>query len=235
MANCTNCSAPLPQNSIQCTYCGSRNDTDLKGVHYYTTHELESERICPRCDIRLRTVDLNINGRFLIERCDRCLGLFFDPNELEALLEATVANVFTINKGRLDAGKVRMTTSEQGAFYIKCPLCRKIMNRVNFGTNSGVIVDRCKDHGLWLDGGELRQLFEWMKAGGRLLQQEREEQRRNAEERELESAKRNKVVQSPSVGGFQDDSGFDLFGGTLRKSDPDLFDIVTKAIRFFMK
>ncbi len=235
MANCTNCSAPLPDGSIRCEYCGSRNDIDLTGVHYYTTHEIESERICPRCSISLKTIDLNIQGRFLIERCDQCLGLFFDPNELEALLEATVSNVFNINKSQLDACKVQSATGEQGAFYIKCPVCSKIMNRVNFGTNSGVIVDRCKDHGVWLDGGELRHLFEWMKAGGKLLQQEREDEQRRAETRELEREKRK--LQTPSTSGvsYPDGSSFDLFGGTLRNSDPDLFEIVVKAIGAFMR
>ncbi|NTV45498.1 MAG: zf-TFIIB domain-containing protein [Chlorobiales bacterium] len=235
MANCTNCSAPLPLDSITCGYCGSRNDTDLKGVHYYTTHEIESERICPRCNIRLRTIDLNINGRFFIERCDECLGLFFDPNELEALLEATVANVFTINKSQLNAIKVPMRANEFSAFYIKCPVCGRIMNRVNFGTNSGVIVDRCKDHGVWLDGGELRYLFEWMKAGGKLLQQEKEEQSKRVKEREQEREKRKNSLQTAPGETYAENPDFDLFGGTLRSADPDLFNIVARAIRFFMK
>ena len=37
---------------------------------------------------------------------------------------------------------------------------------------SGVIVDKCKEHGIWLDGGELRQLMDWIKAGGQILQQQ---------------------------------------------------------------
>lgn len=235
MAHCTNCSAPLPEGSIRCSYCGSRNDIDLKGINYHTTHELESERTCPRCAITLTTIDLNINGRFLIERCDRCLGLFFDPSELEALLEAHVANVFTINKSQLDAVRASLP-GEQGAFYIKCPVCGKIMNRVNFGSSSGVIVDRCKEHGVWLDGGELRNLFEWVKAGGKLLQQQKEDERRRFETRELERAQRRPLTQGATPGGiFQEDSGFSIFGGPLRSSDPDLFDIVMKAVRFFTK
>lgn len=234
MANCTNCSAPLPDNSIRCEYCNSRNDTDLKGVHYYTTHESESERICPRCDVRLRTIDLKLNGTFLIERCDQCLGLFFDPNELETLLEATVTNVFTIDRNRLD-GINTAKNDEYGVSYIKCPVCRAIMNRINFGTRSGVVIDRCKNHGVWLDGGELRHLFEWMKAGGRLLQKERDEERRIAEARELERENRRKLIQTSREATYSDYDSFELFGGALRKSDPDLFSIVSKAISFFLK
>ncbi len=226
MANCTNCSAPLPPNSIVCEYCGSRNDIDLKGVNYFTTHVSESERICPRCGIRLETIDLKIDGRFLIERCAQCLGLFFDPGELEALLQATVSNVFAINRSQLDSINANMRASEYGITYIKCPVCAKLMNRVNFGAKSGVIVNRCREHGVWLDGGDLRHLFEWMKAGGKLLDQERQEQIKK-EEAELEKSR----YKSPDVGGYS----FDEYGGALRDEDPDLFQMVVRAIRFFTR
>ncbi len=233
MANCSGCSAPLPPNSITCEYCGSRNDVDLKNIHYYTTHQCESKRTCPRCELPLITIDLKLNGTFLIERCDDCLGLFFDPNELETLLEVTVTNVFTIDKGRLD-NTSPLNKKEYSAIYIKCPVCYKIMNRVNFGIKSGVIVDRCKEHGVWLDGGELRNLFEWMKAGGKLLQQEREEQQKKEDQREQDRLKRAAQMQTDAVG-VREDVPFTLFGSTLRNSDPDLFEIVQTAIRFFTR
>lgn len=232
MANCSNCSAPLPANSIICEYCKTRNDTDLRGLHHFTTHATESARTCPRCAISLRTIDLKINGTFLIERCDRCLGLFFDPAELEALLEATVSNVYDINRSRLDDINNRMSPADNPVTYIKCPVCSKLMNRINFGTKSGVIVDRCRDHGVWLDGGELRHLFEWMKAGGQLLTQEREEQLRKEKERELEREKRTAV---PTGCAPTDYSGFEEYGGTLRAADPDLFEVVFKAVRWFVR
>jgi Zn-finger nucleic acid-binding protein len=113
--------------------------------------------------------------------------------------------------------------------YIKCPVCTKLMNRVNFGTKSGVIVDRCRDHGVWLDGGELRHLFEWMKAGGKLLVQEREEQLRKESVREKEREQRNSAADWKAT----ESSSFDTYGGTLRSSDPELFELVIKAIRWF--
>jgi Zn-finger nucleic acid-binding protein len=69
------------------------------------------------------------------------------------------------------------------------------MNRVNFGVRSGVVVDRCGDHGVWLDAGEMRQLMEWAKAGGRMLHQQvmerrREEEKRRQERRQRERAQR---------------------------------------------
>ena len=68
MARCSNCNGPLPAGSLICDYCGDRNDIDLKGIHYYTTHESDVLRTCPRCGIPLKTLDLRVNGRFLIDR-----------------------------------------------------------------------------------------------------------------------------------------------------------------------
>ncbi len=228
MARCSNCNAPLPPGSLLCGYCGNRTDIDLKGIHYYTTHENDTPRICPRCNVKLKTLDLKLHGRFLIDRCETCLGIFFDPGELEALLEATVTNVAGIDRAGLEAINEKREPNQYPISYIKCPVCSQLMNRVNFGAKSGVIVDRCKEHGVWLDGGELRQLFEWMKLGGQLLEQERQEQqRKEVEQREKE--------QRLKLNGYDEESSaFGSFSDPLRRSDPELFDIIFKAIRFLL-
>lgn len=222
MSKCINCSAPLPSDSIECEYCGSRNDTDLKGVHAFTTHEPESDRICPKCNISLRTIDLKINGKFLIERCDQCFGLFFDPGELEALLDVSVQNVYSINLKKLDNINSAMTPKENRVVYIKCPVCSNFMNRVSFGTKSGVIIDRCKDHGIWLNGGELRHLFEWKKAGGKLLHEQREDEKKEMEKREQERRESEKT-------GYPDQGDlffYDMSEPHSRKHDLDIVDIL---------
>ena len=229
MARCTNCKAPLPDGSLLCAYCGDRNDIDLRGIHYYTTHETDQPRICPRCDKKLKTINLNLNGTFFIERCDQCLGLFFDPAELEALLDAAVKNVFLIDRSGMDSINVHRQLNQYPICYIKCPVCSELMNRVNFGAKSGVIVDRCKDHGVWLDGGELRHLMEWMKLGGKLLDQERQEQAKK-DELKKEDEKRQDLA-----GYRTEPSPFDNHGNPLLLSDPDLFDIIFSAIRYFTR
>ncbi|MBT1073462.1 zf-TFIIB domain-containing protein [Pelotalea chapellei] len=234
MAHCSSCSAPLPPNSIICEYCGSRNDTDLAGIHYYTTHKTDSGRTCPRCSVSLRTINLKADGKFLIERCDQCCGLFFDPGELEALLDSTVSNVFEINRVRLDSINKVLGTGDYAITYIKCPVCCTLMNRMNFGAKSGVIVDRCKDHGVWLDGGELRHLFEWMKAGGKLLHQEKleEEKKRQEKERDLELRKKS-MDSATGRCPAEDDSS--IFGGTSGSDTLNIVDVVATVVRFFTR
>jgi Zn-finger nucleic acid-binding protein len=194
MANCKNCGAALIGTLLVCEYCQTRQDVDLSVVHRFTVEEPRSDRICPRCHVPLQTVDLHLGKKFLIERCDRCLGLFFDPGELEALLERAVTNVHAVDPQRLREVQNVKRSHEYPVTYIDCPVCRRLMNRINIGSRSGVIADQCREHGMWLDGGELRQVMEWMKAGGSLVQKEKElEMARLALEQEKKNLQFGKI------------------------------------------
>ncbi|MCP4593768.1 MAG: hypothetical protein GY842_23800 [bacterium] len=182
--DCVKCGAPLPAKSNICGYCGALNDTDLRAIHNGVRSGPATERICPDCDIRLQSVELDTQGRFIIERCDKCLGLFFDPNELESLVDASVSPTYEIDHQRMtllveEEGKIAPSSVR----YRKCPVCRNIMNRRAQGTRSGVVVDTCKQHGVWLDAGELGQILKWAKAGGRMLDQQRKDEERRSEDR----------------------------------------------------
>jgi len=58
--------------------------------------------------------------------------------------------------------------------YIPCPQCGQLMNRVNFARCSGVIVDVCRGHGTWFDRDELREIIEFIRAGGLDLSRQKE-------------------------------------------------------------
>lgn len=225
MARCTSCSAPLPPHGTLCAYCGTRNEVDLRGIHEYTVAAPETDRRCPRCAVVLQTIDVRAGGRFLIEQCPECYGLFFDPGELEALLENSVTNVFEVDYQRLTAIVEAQGDAPRPVRYSRCPVCGTIMNRLNFGSRSGVIVDRCKGHGVWLDGGELRQLLAWKKAGGQLLHEKLRGER--AREAERERRKRAAQTRSPDPGAAwsRDEVGSDLDLGRL------LFGLVGRLFR----
>jgi Zn-finger nucleic acid-binding protein len=169
-------------NTNICHYCGVRNDVDLQSKQDFTVETQQSERICPVCHIPLQTIDLKVNGHLYIERCQTCFGLFFDPGEIEELLESSVSGVFTVNPALIDTINQERYPANSKVKYVKCPVCQVLMNRVNFGYRSGVVVDQCKAHGIWLDSGEIIHLMEWKKAGGQLWdQQQRAQQTRPAE------------------------------------------------------
>ncbi len=169
MARCKSCSAPLPANTNRCIYCNVRNDVDLHSKHKYNIQTKHSKRICPHCDTHLQTIKLDINGPLFIERCKGCFGLFFDLGEIDTLLENSVSNVSDINLTLIKNINKDRFASHQKVKYIKCPVCSNYMKRLNFGHRSGVIVDQCLKHGIWVDSGEITHLMEWKKAGGQLL------------------------------------------------------------------
>ncbi len=177
MARCSTCSAPLKANSNQCSYCQVRSDVDLRAKYDYTVVDKHSKRICPDCNCELTTINLETvksdKGKNLqIDRCDSCFGLFFDPGEVEELLEKSVSNVFTINKKHMQNINRDRFKKDNNIKYRKCPICQSFMQRSNYGHRSGVIVDRCHKHGVWLDSGEITHLMEWKKSGGQMLNEQ---------------------------------------------------------------
>ena len=68
--------------------------------------------------------------------------------------------------------------------YLRCPSCDKSMNRRAFGRISGVIVDVCKDHGVWFDSGELAEVLAFIERGGLERAREREAEELKAAARE---------------------------------------------------
>jgi len=177
MACCTHCSAPLQPNDRNCKYCGVRNDVDLHGRVSYSSVEAESDRHCPNCEIPLETIDLKIGGQFHIERCRTCHGLFFDMGEIEEMLEHSVSNDSHINHELLTNVSKDRYKKPDSIKYRKCPVCQSFMARRNFGHRSGVVIDRCPKHGIWMDSGELIHLLEWKKAGGQILHDKVESQK----------------------------------------------------------
>lgn len=107
-----------------------------------------------------------------IHRCIGCAGLWLDPGELDAMVDdpgPATADVATLREGmknvQVTAGPVR---------YRKCPRCSAVMERRNFGTHSGVIVDECRRHGMYLDPGEFEAIEAFIKLGGLALEKSRE-------------------------------------------------------------
>jgi Zn-finger nucleic acid-binding protein len=173
MSKCCSCSAPLPANTQYCRYCGVRNDIDLQGKHSFQLMDGATERICPECRQSLQTIALNADVPLHIERCASCFGLFFDPGEIELLLDSALAPVATVNLELLSNINQDRYSKEEIVKYLKCPVCQTLMNRVVYGYRSGVVIDQCKSHGIWLDAGQISHLLEWKKAGGQLLNQQK--------------------------------------------------------------
>jgi Zn-finger nucleic acid-binding protein len=138
----------------------------------------DGARFCPACGAeRARAVDpaaaalscpgckgtmapLRVGTTDLFE-CGSCDGLWVDAATFEHLCtnaddQAAVLHQFS-TPGIEKTEAVR---------YRKCARCTQLMNRVNFGRLSGVIVDACRGHGTYLDPGELHRIVAFIQSGG---------------------------------------------------------------------
>lgn len=179
--DCSNCGAPLPAKSNVCRYCETLNEVDLRTVRRTARARGTGERACPRC---ARPMTVVAAAGVDLDRCPACHGIFFDPDELERVLETSVrpaAEADLAELNRLIDEEFPETAPD--VRYVPCPDCAKLMNRKAHAARAGVVVDRCREHGVWLDGGELRRLAKWARAGGLDRARELAEEKARLDER----------------------------------------------------
>lgn len=169
---CDSCGGPLAGPMTFCPSCGVRQDVNLRQIHFRDLGA-DASMPCPHCVTPLDVIEFDIEPKVRIERCKTCYGTFFNPGELELLLDAQTNPLVWLDPVQLQqiADDFR---GEREIIYRKCPMCAERMSHINFAGRSGVILDRCGTHGFWLEGSELRRLTEWWRAGGKLIHQQHE-------------------------------------------------------------
>ena len=98
------------------------------------------------------------------------------------------------------AGRVPMrATPPDTVRYIPCPRCQRLMNRKNFAQSSGVVLDVCSKHGIWLDRGELVRLLGFVEKGGLTHARAREMERLAEEQRRLVARQGGQLGQAATL------------------------------------
>lgn len=158
-AICPECYARNPERSAFCVSCGLKFD--------HTPPPVRADgRACPSCDGALAERAI---GEIPVEECSRCHGLWVSSERFNTLVKRVVeaqraqpGNALGLSGTRR---KPRSTFSAK-VTYRKCPDCHGIMQRRNFAKRSGVIVDVCGKHGVWLDADELEAVAAFVEQGG---------------------------------------------------------------------
>lgn len=175
--NCPNCGAGVSSDKTVCEFCRTRLKTMAcascfgamfvgskfcghcgeKVIAAKITEEKSGD--CPRCKVKLRIFEIGVN---VLRECERCDGLWVDVETFEEVCanhekQAEVLQTVKQNQVHKSPSKIR---------YVPCPDCKNLMNRNNFAKVSGVIVDICKQHGVWCDAEELPRIIEFIRKGG---------------------------------------------------------------------
>ena len=198
---CPSCGAPATEGDRACAHCGSLLAT-RRCATCFALSPRDAER-CVRCGALLpaeafraaagtcpdcrQTLVARLAGVVGFAECARCGGLFLGQESFDAVAR----DAGTRERARaLDAEPHPAAVAEPGFHYRPCPVCKKLMNRSNYGGGSGVIVDVCGPHGVFLDRGELTKIVDFLEKGGWDRVKKREKQRMEEEVSALESRKR---------------------------------------------
>ncbi len=200
VVRCASCGAAREEGARSCAYCGSDftlHEQDLETIcpncfarisnsakfchHCGTAIAPEdvaadpTDRVCPACggERFLHSRPLGSTGLTCLE-CNVCGGLWLGPDVYQAVEERARKEAKPLADPaalRAEAAARPKLVQKPGPFYRPCPVCRTPMIRINFERVSGILIDQCRDHGIWFDATELDAVLRWIKLGGEQLAQ----------------------------------------------------------------
>lgn len=210
-AICPGCGARMSEDARFCMECGL-------GIAPQKIAPLKWEANCPRCEgaLRHRSVDDRLD---LIE-CSACAGIWLEPESFRNVVKQAKKRHYT-GEGR-DRDEAAPELERHPMRYLPCPVCEERMTPRMFGEKSGIMVDVCRDHGVWLDHRELEAITRWIETHGKTTDLHKN--------RELDYGREEKAkpVATPYPGTLQRKgwaSGWDAFD-VLREVVGDFFTII---------
>jgi len=206
---CSSCGAMLSDpKSASCSYCGAaivREDAErgLICPECYARNA-HSSRFCTGCGVSFRPEPLQIQGEqypcpacsvlmpvnsiggVVVNECSRCHGLWVPGSHFDLLVNRAIETrkqSFAMQTGLAQPRVSGANPARQRVEYRKCPMCDEFMRRQNYRKRSGIIIDRCVEHGVWLDADELEQIAGFVLSGGLLESSPAIEEKEQAEAR----------------------------------------------------
>jgi Zn-finger nucleic acid-binding protein len=191
--NCPMCGAAASSDSPRCEHCGARLATvacpscfgmmfvGAKFCSHCGTKAARTEvpdaphEICPRCRVEMESV---LIGKTHLEECPHCEGVWADADAVRQICQDQEQQAAVL--GMPTSQTAQSVGIEEHIHYIPCPVCKELMNRVNFAHCSNVIVNVCNRHGTWFDKDELQRVVEFIRAGG--IEKERAQEVENLAE-----------------------------------------------------
>jgi len=103
---------------------------------------------CPKCNSRMKELKIEtLHGRVVIDKCESCMGLWFDNGEAELLKRDWMADF-------LDSGSPKIGKTYNAVRDIQCPRCQKPMKKINDAKQPHLEYEACSEHGVFMDAGE---------------------------------------------------------------------------------
>jgi Zn-finger nucleic acid-binding protein len=190
IVRCGSCGAGVQDSAETCQYCRSKIVRE-PGEYSLICPECfarcaEGSRFCTACGVSFRPEPVRIDGHELpcpacstlmparqvggvgVNECLSCHGFWAPGESFDLLVSRAIDARQQASPAELHTLKPRVTGSNparQGVQYRNCPECDGYMARRNYRKKSGVIIDTCSKHGVWLDADELEQIAGFILSG----------------------------------------------------------------------
>ncbi len=173
---------------------------------------------CPRCKVKLQPLKI---GDVAVRECEHCGGFWSGVETFEHLCANKEQQASVIG---FIGSYAHANANPTGISYVPCPDCKQLMNRSNFARSSGVIIDMCKQHGVWFDAGELPKIIDFIDRGGLDRAREKEKIAISDERAKLRQERLRAEIMSRRSGGNTslDDSDVAFGVGSILST---LFDV----------
>jgi len=139
-----------------------------------TNIKISDVKCCPRDKEPLREIRYESE---VVDICPKCKGVWCDGDELGCIIESREKSFSSGDLPEVVATEKIASPSKAKELVPSgpCVFCNELMQKVNYGYSSGIVIERCKrKHGFWLDAGELEavQVFaeRWEKEENRITQ-----------------------------------------------------------------
>jgi Zn-finger nucleic acid-binding protein len=221
VVRCSSCGAPRAKGSESCAHCGADYTLQERDLHTlcpgcmtrisdrarYCHHcatpiaadgeaVAATDRRCPSCGPR-RSLHSRALGDVALLECPHCAGIWLGHEVFERLAGAARdKQVPEAAASAASAPSAGGASGRNGRLYRRCPCCGKVMNRKNYGRQSGIVIDACKAHGTWFDAHELDAILRFIRSGG----EERTKQRFETDRRHTERLGRIVLVREGRLG-----------------------------------
>jgi Zn-finger nucleic acid-binding protein len=125
---------------------------------YRDPDHLAGAPTCPRCRPAVAPLRSAEIGPTPLLECGCCNGVWLRAPAFQDLL------VDMERQEAVLAVAAPAPRFESEVHYLLCPECGEMMVRRNL-VHSGLMLDICRFHGIWLDEGELRRVVELVRGG----------------------------------------------------------------------
>jgi Zn-finger nucleic acid-binding protein len=112
------------------------------------------QMLCPRC-----STALNNAPTLTFHICPRCAGVFVPLDAAAQVKQGPDAQ----HRAALQNADLNANTIARTQWVAPCPVCKAHMQRDVYGKQ--LQIDRCAEHGLWFDKGELSRLRDALQKG----------------------------------------------------------------------